>query len=406
MTADPVEVAETDLPIDLDAIYLDHAATAPLRPVAAAVWVRVHSRVGNPSSAHAHGRACADILDDARKRTAVFLGAHPDEIVFTSGGTEAINHAVLGTFAERHNTGHLVTTTIEHSAVLEAAEVVRSRGVDVTRVPVTPSGIVDIDAIAQAIRPDTRLISLMHANNETGMVQPVRAAYELATSCGALLHVDAVQTAGKLPLDDVPAHLMSISGHKFGAPRGIGALRVRHGIRISSLLVGGGQEAGRRAGTQNVAGAAAMASAAEEAIAEHLSGDHNRRCAALAQRLLEGVQTIAGVHVNGYGPRLPQTVSLRIDGVRGDAVADALDLVGISVGTGSACHAGASTPSHVLTAMGLDDDQARSTIRISFGSDLGEEAADRTVAAVAMVVHRLRTVAGGLGANPRTGAHA
>lgn len=376
-----------------EAIYLDYAATAPLHPAAAAAVLAGQSLVGNPSSAHSAGVAAAEALSVARSDIAQLIGVDADEVVLTSGGSESDALALWGTFAARGFAGHLVTTAIEHSAVLETARALQGLGVEVTFVAPQPTGHVDPRDVAAAIRPDTALVSVMHANNETGAIQPIEQIVEIARDAGVAVHVDAVHTAGKIDISRLGAHLVSISGHKFGASRGIGALGVRTGCRLSPLIRGGSQEHGRRAGTENVAGAMGMAAAAQVCMARH-SAPYRDVLRARRSRLVGGLRTIGGLEVNASDPVIEETVSIRIDGIRADALADALDIRGIYVSTGSACHAGEDTVSHVLTAQGLTEEQARSAVRLSFGADLSVEDIDRVVVATIEAVDRLRRTAG------------
>ncbi|WP_459799876.1 cysteine desulfurase family protein [Herbidospora sp. RD11066] len=375
-------------------IYLDNAATSPLHPRAAAEMRRGLDLFGNPSSRHSVGQTSHEALAAARAQVAVLLGCAPEEVVFTGGGSEAINLALCGTFAAAGFRGHLVTTGIEHSAVLESAGALRRRGVDVTVVPPLPSGHVDPDAVARELRPDTVLVSVMHANNETGAIQPVEEITRLVHAAGKAVHVDAVQTAGKLPVDRLDADLVSVSAHKFGGPKGVGALRLRAGHVLEPIVCGGGQEAGRRAGTENLVGILGMASAAAAAL-EH-TGDPGYRARrwGMRLRLLDALAELGGVQVNASDPVMAETVSVFFAGVRADALADVLDMQGVCVSTGSACHSGDDSPSHVLTAMGIDRDRARGTVRISFGHTTTVEDIDTAARRIVTAVHRLREVSG------------
>ncbi|ORW08000.1 cysteine desulfurase family protein [Mycobacterium lacus] len=373
---------------------MDYAATAPLHPAARRAVNAGQLLVGNPSSGHGAGRAAAEALDRARRSIALLLGVMPSEVVLTSGGSEANTMALWGTFAARRFSGHLVTTSIEHSAILENARALAQLGVEVTIVDPNPSGHVDAAAIARAMRPDTLLVSVMHANNETGAIQPINQIAAVTSGAGVALHVDAVHTAGKLSLATVRASLMSVSAHKFGGPRGVGALAVRHGHRLLPLVRGGSQENGRRAGTENVPGAMGMAAAADVCLAR-MSMSYRLRMRELRERLLLGLAGAGGVRSNVTEPVLAETVSVRFDGVRADTLADVLDMQGIYVSTGSACHAGHDSVSHVLTAQGIDDDAARSTVRFSLGPDVSETDVDRVVSATTRAVERLRRIAGG-----------
>ena len=304
--------------------------------------------------------------------------------------------ALVGTFAARGFAGHLVITSIEHSAVLENARALGDLGVEVTVVDPRPTGHVDAAEVAAAIRPDTVMVSVMHANNETGAIQPVGEIAELARRAGVALHTDAVHTAGKLDLGAVGATMVSISGHKFGGPRGVGALAVRTGHRLSPLIRGGAQENGLRAGTENVAGAMGMAAAAQVCL-DRMSTTYRRDMRDKRERLIDGLAAVGGVHRNVAGPVLEETVSLRFDGIRADTLADTLDVHGIYVSTGSACHAQSDTVSHVLSAQGLTEAAARSSVRFSLGPGVSMADIDRVVSVATGAVERLRRAAGMVG---------
>lgn len=377
-------------------IYLDHAATAPLHPHAAQAMQAAQRLVGNPSSRHGAGRDAAEMLADARRRIAALFGVDAEEVVLTSGGSESNALALWGTFAALGFTGHLVTTAIEHPAVLANAHALRDLGVAVTLVDPAPSGHVDPADVARALRADTALVSVMHANNETGALQPITEIAAHTRRAGVALHVDAVHTAGKLDLTVLDATMMSVSAHKFGGPRGVGALAVRHGHRLAPVLRGGSQEHGLRAGTENVPGAVGMA-AAVDVCRGRMSIGYRRAIRERRRQLIDGLRTAGGVQLTATEPVLEETVSLRFDGVRADTVADELDLHGIYVSTGSACHAGADTASHVLRAMRLTDSQARATVRFSLGPELSAADVDRVIATTVRAVRRLRGLAGTAG---------
>lgn len=375
-------------------VYLDHAATTPLCARAETELLRGLDLYGNPSSRHGAGQAAHDALARAREQVSVLFGSAPPEVVFTGGGSEAINLALQGTFAVRGWRGHLVTTAIEHAAVLECAAALERRGVEVTVVAPEPSGHVDPARVAAALRPDTVLVAVMHANNETGAIQPVAEITTLAHEHGALVHVDAVQTAGKLPIDDLAADMVSISAHKFGGPKGVGALRLSDRHTLEPLVYGGGQESGRRAGTENLPGVLGMAGAVAYAV-EQLRNDLGRAATRrLRKRLVEGLFPLGGVWLNATDPVVPETISVSFDGIRGDTLADILDMYGICVSTGSACHSGEDSPSHVLTAMGVPAEQAKATVRLSFGHGTTTAEIDTAVAAIGSAVTRLRRVSG------------
>lgn len=376
-----------------DGIYLDCAATAPLHPAAAAAVRSAEALVGNPSSIHSAGRAAAAALRDARAQVATLLGVTPDEVILTSGGSESNTAALWGTFAARRFSGHLVTTAIEHSSILENACALADLGVEVTLVDPRGDGHIDAGDIAAAIRPDTALVSVMHANNETGAIQPVEQIAALTRQAGVGFHVDAVHTAGKIDIAAIGAELISVSAHKFGGPRGVGALAVRAGHRLAPLIRGGSQEDGHRAGTENVAGAVGMAAAAVIGRGRMTPG-YRRDVRDRRDRLIEGLQSVGEVHLNASAPVLEETISVRFEGIRADTLADALDMQGIHVATGSACHAHDDVVSHVLAAQGLTDSEARSAVRFSLGPEVSTDDIDRVVAAVAAAVERLRRTAG------------
>ena len=365
--------------------YFDHNATTPVSPEVLEAMLPMMTEVyGNASSIHHFGQAARQKLDQARKQVAEALGAEPQEIVFTSGGTEAGNLAIFGVG------GHVVTTTFEHPAVLASAA-----QLDHTLVPVDGRGMVDPAAIQRALRPDTKVISVMHANNEVGTIQPLQEIARIAAEAGAALHSDGVQAAGKIPskVADLGVSLYSISGHKIGAPKGVGALYVRKGTGLKPMLYGGRHERERRGGTENVAGAVALGRAMQW-IAQH--GDaENRRIESLRDRLEQNIASrIPDTHVNGAGaPRVTNTTNIRFDGIDSDALLIALDLKGFAVSSGAACSSGAPEPSHVLLAMGLNRLEARSSIRFSLGRSNTVEQVDALVEALVESVAHLRKLA-------------
>jgi len=381
---------------DAEVVYLDYAATAPILPEAASAVRHGLRLVGNPSSSHEAGRVAAAALDDARRSVSRLLGVSSEEVVFTSGGSEADALALWGTFAARGFSGHLVTTSIEHAAVLENARALADLGVDVTFVEPQTSGHVDPAAIGAALRPDTLLVSVMHANNETGAIQPIGQIAALTRAASVALHTDAVHTAGKLDLTGLDATLISVSAHKFGGPRGIGALAVRHGHRLAAVIRGGSQESGLRAGTENVAGALGMAAAVDTCL-QRMTAGGRRAIGERRRRLISGLCAEGGVEVTVTEPVLEETVSVRFDGIRADTLADVLDLHGIYVSTGSACHAGRDSVSHVLIAQGFGTDAARSVVRFSLGRDVSGETIDHVVSVTTQAVRRLRRTAGAMG---------
>jgi cysteine desulfurase len=380
----------------MDALtYLDYNATTPLDPRVKAAMEPHGDRVfGNPSAAHALGRAAKAALERARELLAGCIGsADKDEIVFVSSGTESDNLAVMGTALAYQERGrHIVTSAVEHSAVREACAALAARGLGVTVLPVDAAGRLDLELLRRALRPDTILVSLMHANNETGILFPVEAVGQMLRDRGILFHTDAVQSFGKIPVDvqRFPVDLLSLSAHKIYGPKGVGALYVRRGVRIHPLLSGGGQERGRRAGTENVAGVVGFAEAAS--IMVHEMAAEAERLRRLRDRLESNiVARIAGVRVNGgESPRLFQTSNVAFEGVEAQTLVAALDLEGVAVSAGSACQAGSAEPSHVLRAMNITRGPASGSIRFSLGRRTVDGDIDRVLDILPRVVMRLR----------------
>jgi len=368
--------------------YFDHNATTPVSPEVLEAIVPVMSEVyGNASSIHYFGQMARKKLDEARRQVATMLGATPEEVVYTSGGTEADNLALLGT----GQSGHAITTTVEHPAVLAAGSQLAS----VTHVPVDGRGIVNPDDIRRALRADTKIISVMHANNELGVIQPLAEIAKIAREAEVLFHSDGVQAGGKIAVDvkRLGVDMYSISGHKFYAPKGVGALYVRKGTKLQPILHGGHHERDLRPGTENVAGATGLGRAAQW-ITDHGAEEWSRE-ESLRDRLEQGIlERIPHSHVNGAGaPRTPNTSNIRFDGVDSDALLIALDLRGFAVSSGAACSSGATEPSHVLMAIGLTKQQARSSLRFSLGRSNTAEQADALIEAVAESVAHLRKLA-------------
>ena len=370
-------------------IYLDNAATTTVRPEVIEVMVPLLASGYNPSSTHAHGREARAALDDARAAVARVLGAAPREIVFTGGGSEADVLAIIGVAKARAADGkHVITATFEHHAVLHAFDVLEAEGWSVTRLPVTPDGLVEPAALAAALRPDTTLVSIMLGNNEVGTIQPIAELAALAHANGTLIHTDAVQTAGYLDLDvtKLGVDLLAISAHKFSGPKGVGVLFVRRGTPIVAQIVGGGQEHGLRSGTENLAGVAGLARALTLADAERpeavarIAGLRDR----LQMKLLAGVP---GARVLGVdAPRLPHILSIGFPDQPADALLMALDLEGVSASAGSACAAGSLEPSHVVAALGIDPAYATGVLRFSLGRQTTEADVDTATAVVCRVV--------------------
>jgi cysteine desulfurase len=374
--------------------YFDHNATTPVSPEVLETMVSCLGQVyGNASSIHHFGQMAKQSLETARRQTAALIGCHPREIVFLSGGTEADNLALFGIV--RHGTGgsaHIIITAMEHPAVLNACAQLEREGAAVTYVPVGSDGLVDPQDIRRALRPQTVLVSVMHANNELGTVQPIAEIAAIAREAGVYLHADGVQALGKIPVDveALGVDLYSMSGHKIYGPKGIGAIYVRQGTRLGAIQFGGHHERDRRPGTENVPGAAAFGRAAElagvhlEAAATRIAGLRDRLEAALLER-------IPHTGVNGSrAARTPNTTNIYFDYLEGEALVIALDLRGFAVSSGAACSSGAVEPSHVLTAIGLAAERARASIRFSLGRDTTAEQVDALVEAVAASVAHLR----------------
>jgi len=378
-------------------IYLDHAASAPLLPeVAEAMLDAMRAGPGNPSSLHAFGRAARARLTDARDRMAAALNCKPSELVFTSGGTESDNAAVIGAARALRRKGktHVVVSAIEHHAVLHAADALEREGFAVTRVMPDSTGYIDPAAVEEAIRPETGLVSVMWANNEVGTIQPVHRIGELLSSRGIVFHVDAVQALGAVPIDlgQTPAQLVSFSAHKLGGPQGIGALYIAAGTPFEPIIHGGSQERKRRAGTENVAAACGFALAVELAVERRET--RNRRLAALRDRLealLIARLGPGGAIVNGrIGSRLPHVTNISFIGADTETLLMALDLEGIAAASGSACSSGSLERSHVLKAMGLPEERLKSAVRFSFGPSNTMEEIETAAEKIATIAERLR----------------
>ena len=372
---------------------MDANATTPLAPeVMEAMRPYWMEQFGNASSIHRDGQQARMAVGQARETLAAFFHCHESEVVFNSGGTEGDNTAIFGLLQPGD---HLITTSIEHSAVLRAAERVAERGVAVTFVDPLANGMMDPEAIRAALTPRTRLISVMLANNETGVLQPVEKIGEIAAEAGAYFHIDAVQGAGKTPLDvrRFGCHLLSISAHKIYGPKGVGAMYIRRKTPIEALIVGGSHERRRRAGTENVPGIVGLGRAVELAMAS-LADGAMERVAALRDRLEAGILALAGTSVNGAGaPRTANTTNIRFDHVEGEPLVIALDLKGIAVSGGSACHSGSTEPSHVLMAMGLDKSAARASLRFSLLRTATDADVDYALRIVPEAVEHLRALA-------------
>jgi cysteine desulfurase len=372
-------------------VYLDNNATTPILPeVFEAMRPYFAEHFGNASSIHHHGQETRAAVERARESVAALLGCRPSEIVFTSGGTEGDNLAIFGLM---HEGDHIISSTIEHHAVLNSCKHLAETGCEVTFVPVDGRGLVDPEDIRRAIRSNTKLISIMMANNETGVLQPVEEIGRVAVEADVYFHSDGVQAAGKVPVDvqRIGCDLLSISGHKMHAPQGVGALYVRKGTILRPMVYGGSHERSRRAGTENVPGIVALGKAAELAK-EALDRGDLTQMAAIRDRLQEGILgEVGSIGVNGEGaPRVPNTTNIHFDYIEGEALVIALDLKGLAVSTGAACSSGAIEPSHVLTAMGLPPEQARASLRFSLGKQNTAEDVEFAISLVPSTVARLR----------------
>jgi cysteine desulfurase len=377
-------------------IYLDHAATTPAdHRVVESMLPYFSDSFGNPSSIHSLGLETRTAVGEARERVASLIGAASDEIIFTSGGTEADNLAIKGAAAANAHRGrHVVTTRIEHHAVEESCRYLEGLGFSVTFVGVDQYGLVDPRDIERALTAGTVIISVMHANNEVGTIQPIAEIGRMARERGIIFHTDAVQTAGHIPVkvDELGVDLLAISGHKLYGPKGVGALYVRKGTRIAAFMHGGGQERGLRSSTENVPGIVGLGRAAEIARAE--MGAEVGRLTRMRERLVEGViERIPQIRLNGHPTRrLPNNVNVSVASVEGESLAVSLDLEGIAVSTGSACSSETMEPSHVLTAMGVPVELARGSVRFSLGRENTDAEIDRVLEAFPRIVGRLRAV--------------
>jgi cysteine desulfurase len=378
-------------------IYLDHNATTPVDAVAVeAMTGALHSLFGNASSVHYYGQQAKAAIDGARSSIAALMGAEPAEVIFTSGGTEADNFAIRGAAEALEVTGrkHLVTCGIEHEAVLNTFKALARRGWKTTILPLDATGIVSPDRLREAITDETSLVSIMHANNEIGTIQPVAQLAAIAHERGALFHTDAVQSAGKIPLSvrALGVDLLSVSAHKFYGPKGVGALWVKRGVRLAPFLSGGKQERNRRAGTENVPGIIGAGVAADRAVQKMES--EGARLAALRDRLEAGIlSSVPNTEVNGARePRVPNTTNISFDRIEAESLLIALDLEGVAVSTGSACSSGTLEPSHVLKAMNLSSHRAQNSIRFSLGAANTEEQIDHVISILPRIVTKLRSL--------------
>jgi cysteine desulfurase len=378
-------------------IYLDHNATTPPDPlVVDRMSIALREQFGNPSSVHHFGQMAKAALDEARSAVATLVGGDPSEVVFTSGGTESDNFAIRGVAEALEVTGrkHLIASAIEHEAVLNTLKALARRGWKTTLLPVDQSGIVSPAALAEAMTDDTALVSIMHANNEIGTIQPVAELARVAKARGALFHTDAVQSAGKIAVDvkALGVDLLSLSAHKFYGPKGAGALWIRRGVRLQAPMTGGKQERSRRAGTENVAGIIGLGVAAHVARGKMVA--EGERLSVLRDALEERVLgAVSGTAINGArSPRVPNTTNISFDRVEAESLLIALDLAGVAVSTGSACSSGTLEPSHVLKAMGFPAHRTQNSIRFSLGAGNTEADVDRVVEVLPGIVDKLRSL--------------
>jgi len=378
----------------MNRVYLDYNATTPVEPgVLDAMLPYFSVEFGNASSIHTFGQKARAAVETAREHVAALLGARPQEIFFTSGGTESDNHAIFGIVSpSRASRPHVITSFVEHEAVLNACQALEKQGVDVTYLPVDQDGLIDLEDLRGALRPETVLVTIMHANNELGTVQPLEQIGAVAKEADVYFHTDAVQSAGKIPIDVNQFHLdlLSLSGHKLYASNGIGVLYVRGGTRLRQLLYGGHHQRGVRPGTENVAGIVGLGKAAE--IARYSLANDAKRLSALRDQLEHGLlHRVPHSRINGgRAPRTPNTANLVFPGVEGEALLIALDLKGLACSTGAACSSGAVEPSHVLTAIGLPAEDARASLRFSLGRHSTQTDIDFALRVVPAAVAQLR----------------
>jgi cysteine desulfurase len=377
-------------------IYFDYNATAPVPAAVADTVARLlRDEFGNASSVHAYGQRAKSVLDEARTEVAALIGADASDVVFTGGGTEADNMALRGAAEALEPTGrrHLVATGIEHEAVLVTLRALERRGWAVDLLNVGPTGVLTPDALRAVVTDKTALVSVMHANNEVGTIQPIAELAKIAREAGALFHTDAVQSVGKIPVSAkaLGVDLLSLSGHKFGAPKGVGALWIRRGVRLTPFITGGRQERNRRAGTENVPALAGLGVAARIAREKLATAD---RISTLRDRLEDGIlANVPGTAINGDRTRrVPNTTNIGFDGLEAESLLIALDLEGVAVSTGSACSSGTLEPSHVLRAMGLPHARARNSLRFSLGQESTLAEVDFVVQILPALVAKLRSL--------------
>lgn len=377
-------------------VYLDHSATTPVHPeVLEAMLPYYKEKFGNPSSIHEYGKVAKIALEEAREKVAKLFNCSPYEIYFTSGGTESDNLAIKGVaFANKKKGKHIITSSVEHHAVLESCKFLKKEGYEITYLPVDRWGLVDPDDLRKNIKDDTILVSIMHVNNETGTIQPIEELVRIAKEKGVYFHTDAVQSAGKIPIDvqELPIDLASISGHKIYGPKGVGAIYIRKGTRIIPLSHGGHHERSRRAGTENIPGIVGLGKAVEMVLKD--MDKHNKHLKNLTETFFKKLkETVKDIQLNGHPEkRIPSTLNISFKGVEGESIILSLDMERVAVASGSACTSGSLEPSHVLSAMRIEPAVAQSSIRFSFGRENVIDDVDYTLSVLPEIIERLRSM--------------
>ncbi|MDE4541646.1 cysteine desulfurase NifS [Thermoanaerobacterium sp. R66] len=377
----------------MNRIYLDNAATTPLKKeVLDAMMPYLSNSFGNPSSLYSYGQEAKKAIEEARDKVAAAIGANADEIFFTSGGTESDNWALKGTaYALKDKGNHIITSSVEHHAILHTCQYLESQGFEITYLPVDEYGLVDPNELKRAIKDNTILASIMYANNEIGTIEPIQELANVSHEKGVLFHTDAVQAVGNVPIDvkKLDVDMLSMSAHKIYGPKGVGALYIRKGLRIDTLLQGGAQERNRRAGTENVAGIVGFGTAIE-LITKNID-EHVKKLTRLRDKLIDGILKIPYTRLNGHPiKRLPGNVNVSFEFVDGESLILSLDMEGICVSSGSACTAGSIDPSHVLLAIGLPEEIAHGSLRLTIGEENTEEEIDTVINKLPKIVDRLR----------------
>ncbi len=377
-------------------VYLDHSATTPVHPeVLEAMLPYYKEKFGNPSSIHEYGKVAKVALEEAREKVAKLFNCSPYEIYFTSGGTESDNLAIKGVaFANKKKGKHIIISSVEHHAVLESCKFLKKEGYEITYLPVDQYGFVDPFDLKKNIKDDTILVSIMHVNNETGTIQPIEELVRIAKEKGVYFHTDAVQSAGKIPIDvgKLPVDLASISAHKIYGPKGVGAIYIRKGTRIIPLSHGGHHERSRRAGTENIPGIVGLGEAVEMVLKD--MDKHNKHLKNLTETFFKKLkETVKDIQLNGHPEkRIPSTLNISFKGVEGESIILSLDMKGVAVASGSACTSGSLEPSHVLSAMRIEPAVAQSSIRFSFGRENVIDDVDYTLSVLPEIIERLRSM--------------